>query len=394
MAINGMTQKEMVQALEKGKKEFNKALKKLFTGQITLNFMLDIMYTMPNIYPDLQTYIPAPADTASVLTGRMQNLFYILCEHIVGVHRSKIIFLSDSERSQLENSKEYKKELMEDVYKELKLRYQTGVFIREGQLVRGDKFILFPLPYYITILTIKLLEVAPKTKEIPIIYVDIANKSLAVLSLLQDNFLDCAYSSCRIIIENYIRGTIFHNCKATIDEFYKFSDYELKQSLGYPFDDEFLDKFENRINKSCKNKIEYLHYGWVDVIPKYHQIVSKNPYSFGGIKKFIVEKFANSDKNQFDLLDYYHSMCNGYAHGSILNSKYPILHYFEIVSILTNVTVNAYSAACDEIGESTLIDGIDIISEIKKHYEILKDAEMKKSTENFENYYRNFKVRR
>lgn len=390
--MNEMIDKKMFEEIEKSKKRLNKELKKLFAGQITQNFMLDIMYTMIKRYRDLQQYIPAPKDAQSILSGRLQNLFYILCEHIIGVHRSKIIFLCDAERSKLEDSNEYKNELMEDVYKELKLRNQTGAFIREGQLVRGDRFILFPLPYYITILTLKFLEIAPKTKKMPIVYIDIANKSLAILSLLQDNFSDCAYSSCRIIIEDYIRGTIFHNCKEAMDEFYKFSEYELKQSLGYGFDDEFLGKFNNRINKSCRNKIEFLHYGWVDVIPGYHQIVDKYPYSFGSVKKFIVEKFADVDKNQYDLLDYYHSMCNGYAHGSILNSKYPLLHYFEITSILLNVTVNAYFAACDEIGENTSIDEIDIIAEINKHYTILKEAEQKKSTENFEGYYRNFKV--
>lgn len=390
--MNEMIDKKMFEEIEKSKKRLNKELKKLFAGQITQNFMLDIMYTMIKRYRDLQQYIPAPKDAQSILSGRLQNLFYILCEHIIGVHRSKIIFLCDAERSKLEDSNEYKNELMEDVYKELKLRNQTGAFIREGQLVRGDRFILFPLPYYITILTLKFLEIAPKTKKMPIVYIDIANKSLAILSLLQDNFSDCAYSSCRIIIEDYIRGTIFHNCKEAMDEFYKFSEYELKQSLGYGFDDEFLGKFNNRINKSCRNKIEFLHYGWVDVIPGYHQIVDKYPYSFGSVKKFIVEKFADVDKNQYDLLDYYHSMCNGYAHGSILNSKHPLLHYFEITSILLNVTVNAYFAACDEIGENTSIDEIDIIAEINKHYTILKEAEQKKSTENFEGYYRNFKV--
>lgn len=392
MQNNETINRDVIQAIEKSKKELNKELKKLFAGQITQNFMLNVMYTMLTRYLDLQSYIPSPDDVQLILSGRSQNLFYILCEHIIGVHRSKIIFLSDSERSRLEDSSEYKEELMEDVYKELKLRYQTGVFIREGQLVRGDRFILFPLPYYITILTLKLLKIAPKTKKMPIVYIDIANKSLAILSLLQDNFSDCAYSSCRIIIEDYIRGTIFYNCNEAMDEFYKFSEYELKQSLGYKFDDEFLDKFNNRLNKSCRNKIEFLHYGWVDVIPGYHQIVVKNPYSFGSVKKFIVEKFARVDKNQYDLLDYYHSMCNGYAHGSILNSKYPLLHYFEITSILVNVTVNAYFAACEEIEEDTKIDELDIISEINKHYKVLKDADLKKSTENFENYYKNFKV--
>ena len=383
---------ETIKKIEKFKKELNKELKKLFAGQIASNFMLDIMYAMITKYPDLQQYIPAINDAQIILTGRLQNLFYILCEHIIGVHRSKIIFLSEDERSKLEKSSEYKNELIEDVYKELKLRDQTGIFIREGQIVRGDKFILFPVPYYLTIVTIKLLEIAPKIKSMPIVYIDIANKSLAILSLLQDNFLDCAYPCCRIIIEDYIRGTIFYNCKETKEEFYKFSNFELRKSLGNEFDEEFLNKFNNRLNKKRMNKIEFLHYGWVDVIPDYHKIVVKNPYSFGGVKKFIVEKFSDVDKSQYDLLNHYHSMCNGYAHGSILNSKYPILHYFDITSILVTVTANVYLAACREIGESTLIDGVDIIEEVNKHYKILKDAEQKKSIENYNKYYKNFKV--
>ncbi len=36
------------------------------------------------------------------------------------------------------------------------------------------------------------------------------------------------------------------------------------------------------------------------------------------------------------------------------------------------------------------IDGIDVIGLINKHYQILKVAESKKSTENFERYYKNF----
>lgn len=388
--LDNQNNKEMLEALEKTKKELNKELKKLFSGQIKLNFMLDIMYSMIIRFPDLSSYVPNPDNMQTVLTGRMQNLFYILCEHIIGVHRSKIIFLSEEERSKMENDLNYKSELVDDVYKELKLRYKTGVFIREGQLIQGDKFILFPLPYYITIIALRLLELAPQTKLMPVVFIDIAKKSLAALSLLQDNFSDCAYSSCRIIIEQYIRGTIFHNCNNALKEWYLFNDYDLKHSIGFDYDKEFLNKFENRINKVCRNKIDYLHYGWVDVIPDYHKIVEVHPYTFGGIKRFIVQKFSNVDKDYFDLLDYYHSMCNGYVHGSILNSKYPLLHYFEISSILTEVTVNAYAAVCEEIGIDKKIDSIDIIAEVNKHYSILKKAEVKKSTDTFEKYYKNF----
>ena len=82
----------MFEEIEKGKKGLNKELKKLFAGQITQIFMLDIMYTMIARYPDLQQYIPAPNDAQSILSGRLQNLFYILCEHVIGVHRPKSSF--------------------------------------------------------------------------------------------------------------------------------------------------------------------------------------------------------------------------------------------------------------------------------------------------------------
>ena len=388
-----MMAKEDIAFLEKSKKELNKILKSFFSGQITLNFMLDIMYSMLNLYPELGQYIQAPNDVRTVLSGRTQNLFYVLCEHIIGVHRSKTIFLSNEERSKLEDDKAYRSELMADVYQEIKLRPHIDALIRNSQLIRGDRFLLFPVPYYIAVLESRFLQLSFKSKEIPFVYTNIANKSLAVLSLLQDNFADCSYSTCRIIIEEYLRGTIFHNCKEAVEEYYKFTEYELKQSIGYPQEQEFLDKFDNRLNKSCRNKIEYLHYGWVDVVPHYHEVVKQHPYTFGGIKNFIVEKFANDEsKDQFELLDYYHNMCHGYTHGSIGNSKYPVLHYFEICSILANTTVNAYYALCQELGEETAIDGADVIAEINKHYKILKEAELKKSTENFENYYKNFKV--
>ena len=378
------------QFIENSKKALNKELKDLFSGQITQNFMLSVMYRMIDRYPELpkSKHLPNPNDPKAILSGRMPNLFFNLCEHIVGVHRSKIIFLSDRERSRLEDDNQYVQELMDDVLKQIQLRYITGIFIREGGVINGDRFILFPIPYYITVVTFKLMEIAAYTKEMPAVYYDIANKSLAALSLLQDNLLDCAYTNCRIIIEDYMRATIFKNCKAAKEEFYSFSEYELEQCLGYRFNDEFQEKYKNRINKSERNQIDYLHYGWVDTIPGYHDVVDRHPYSFGGIKNFIVEKFVGIDKNQYDLLDYYHTMCNGYIHGSVLKSKYPLLHYFEICSILANVTVNAYSAACKEIGMDTKIDGIDIIAEINKHYKILKEAESKKNTTNFDNYYK------
>lgn len=120
---------------------------------------------------------------------------------------------------------------------------------------------------------------------------DILFQALAALSLLRDGFVDSAYPICRIIIEEYINATIFKNCPAALAEYEKFSFYDLKHSIGYDFDDEFLDKFDNRLNKVAKNRVWFLHFGWVDVIPKYHEVVKQNPYTFNGLKDFLRSSF-------------------------------------------------------------------------------------------------------
>lgn len=393
MEIDQSIFKEHLKTIEKQKRELNKKLKSLFSGQITLNFMLEIMYKMITGFPDLDNYIQNPNDEATIISGRTENLFYVLCELIVGVHRSKTIFYSDEERAKLENDLNYRSELIEDVYKEIKLRPCISSLLRYPQLIMGDKFLLFPVPYYLSILSVRFLSLCSQSKEMPTIYTNIANKSLAVLSLLQDNFVDCTYAACRTIIEDYFRATIFHNCQGAIKEYFNLSFFELKQSLGYPLNQEFYEKFDNRLNKNSKNRLDYLHYGWVDAIPHYHDVVKSYPYSFSGIKEYIIKESANDEfRSEFEILDYYHNMCHGYIHGSVGNSRYPLLHYFEISSILVLTTLKAYYALCKELSVDPSINETDLLVEIKKHYAFLKEAESKKSTENFDKYYKNFKA--
>ena len=375
--INILNQEDIL-----NRRELNKILKSIFSGQITINFMLDIFYIIYDFNKDIRALII-----------KNPQLVVVICELIVGAHKSKTIFFNDEERAKTEDNKEYRNELVEDVLKMFKLRDHINLIIRPNQLIKGDKFLLFPVPYYIAILESNFVKIAEKSKEIPYVYSTIAYKSLAILSLLQDNFGDCAYSICRVIIEEYLRGNIFKNCKEALYEYDKFTQYELKKSIRYPQDEEFDKKFKNRLNKTRVQKSDFLHYGWVDAIPGYHSIIKERPYTFTGIKNFIVEKFSKDEsKGSFEILEYYHNMCHGYVHGSIQGSKYPLLHYFEINSILVNVTVNAYSALCNELKIDSSIDGIDVLSEINKHYKILEDAEKKKSTESFEDYYKRFKL--
>ena len=90
MDTNFVVTNEYLEMLEKSKRELNKILKSFFTGQITLNFMLNTMYLMLNLYPDLGRYIQTEYDIKDVLSGRTQNIFYVLCEHIIVLNINKI----------------------------------------------------------------------------------------------------------------------------------------------------------------------------------------------------------------------------------------------------------------------------------------------------------------
>lgn len=382
----------LIETIEKIKKELNKELKNIFSGQITLNFMLDIMWKIIYLHPEiLQNY--ANIDFSQLLSEKSNNVYYELCLLIIGYHRSRIIFMNDNERSILENDSRYVNEIVKEVYIGFKLRNNIGFFLKNNPLINGDKFIYFPVPYYLLLLVIKLSKLICQSTNINGLIVNMCNKALAILSLLQDGFVDSAYAICRILIEEFIVRIVFNEYPEVITEYERFNLFALKYGIGYKFDDNFLAKFKERINKSVNNKIQFMYFGWVDVIPRYHDLVENNPYTFNGLLNFLVKKYdKNLEKyNLFDKLKYFHTMCSGYSHGSIGYSKYQILHYFEIATILVMIIPNIYTEICNEKSVEKEIDRVDILGLLNKHFEILKIIESKKSTENFEQYYKKFK---
>jgi hypothetical protein len=136
----------------------------------------------------------------------------------------------------------------------------------------------------------------------------------------------------------------------------KFSYYETIQTCcEQEFPDEFNQLFANRVNKKEKNKIEYLHYGFVDKISDYHDIVKQKPYSFNGLLKYLKAISSSDILGVFDTIEMLHKMCHGYVHGGISESKYPLLHYFEITLMLYYVIPTTYMMFCADYNEETNI---------------------------------------
>ena len=258
--------------------------------------------------------------------------------------------------------------------------------------MRGELFLAYNLPYDLFVMAIRMNELLRQSKKSAPnfkIYASISNKSAAVLSLLEDNFLDNCYPICRAIIELYLKLVLFTDYPDLVNDYYKFVDYEIRQACceqKYP--DEFNELFDKRMNKVKPTKIDYLHYGWLDKINHYHNVVKKHPYSVNGILEFLTITHAESEKNLFEGLGIFYKMCHGYTHGNITNAKYPLLHYFEVSLMLNATLTHSYILLCNDLRVDTRINGIDIVEKAKKDFHVLNKQYSQRSTELFERHYK------
>lgn len=229
--------------------------------------------------------------------------------------------------------------------------------------------------------------IALKEAKTPVVFcfAKLTNKALSALSLLEDNFLGTVYLPCRTVLELYAKLLVMRAFPELFAEDEKFSYFETIQSCcNQVLPDEFNELFSNRINKNGRNKIEYLHYGFVDKIPNYHDIVKQKPYTFMGILTYLKANCENETLAAFKMMEHLYKMCHAYAHGGVAESRYPLLHYFEISLMLSCVVPSVYEMVCEDYSEERDVLGINILEKFNADYVLLCEQYEKRSTENFE----------
>ena len=371
--------------------EGDQALKRIFGRYIKGTFLIKMKYLVIQKFPDFFKYYDMRIDMVKLMVGN--ELFeFDLCRTIVGCHSCNIIFLSDNERVALERDRDYQNRLADNVIENIKLRGYGSVFFRKEPIMQGELFLSHNVPYNMFVLAIRMNQILRESPQnnskYQFLYNSISNKALACLSLLEDNFLDNCYPICRAIIELYLKLLLFKDYPDLVDEHYKFNEFELHQTcVEQQYPEEFNELFQNRIDTSCKKKIDYLHYGWLDKIPNYHDVVRKQPYSINGILNFLRATHVDSE-TLFDKIEFFYKMCHGYTHGNIGTAKYPLLHYFEISIIMQITVLHSYIMLCEENGGHQNINGIDVVAKAERDFIPLNEQYQKKSTELFEAHYK------
>ena len=367
------------------------ALRNIFKHEIKENFLIKIYHrVLDTLKQDIFLYYPYNLSLENSIINHLNRWEYDICKMIVGLHKSNTIFDSDEEKGRKQNEEKYQQKLVNEVIENIKLRQYGSYFFRQNQIVAGDRFLYFHLPYDLFVICTRMNELLIKNADKkPPFYnhiSKISNIGLSTLSLLENNFLDNAYPLCRTIIELYIETLVLsHNSKS--QNIYKdFSQIEFeKTQCGIDYPKDFLDKFDNRKKKNENKKNMYLHFGWVDEIENYHKIVKKNPYSVAGLIKYLKFKYPEGN---YDIYERFYKQCHSYSHANPIGVAYPLLSYFEVSIMLFLAINNTYKYLCDCLEIDTNINGINIYEKTERDYELIVSQFNKRNTENFKEYYK------
>ena len=369
--------------------ENKKTIKELFKDKINVSFLIKIKSEVLNkMALDLLNYYPFQFDNKKFLTGPDETPEYDICRIIVGVHRHHSIFLSEQEIRENQRNAAYQEQLVNEVIEKIRLRHFGSVFFRRKQLLLGDEFLYFPVPYELFVMCMRsICLISENASSFFVEYRDILNNALSSLTLMENNFLSNAYPLCRGMIEQYLKVLILKKHPENYKDYERFCNFEIEQSCcSQKYPDEFIELFDKRILSSLKSKVDYLHYGWLDNIESY-DTKSTNRYSIYGIMDYLM---AEADDEQYSILNHIKSlykMCHGYTHGSTVHVRYPLLQYFEISVMLYYVITTVFNDIYQTLNIDFDPEDKILIENLERDFSLLQEQYKKRSTENFDLYY-------
>lgn len=369
--------------------ENNKTIKELFKDKINGSFLIKIKSEVLNrIALELFEFYPLQFDNKKILTGTDETPEYDICRIIVGVHRHHSIFLSEQEIRKNQRNATYQEQIVKEVIEKIRVRRFGSVFFRRKQLLLGDEFLYFPVPYELFVMCMRsICLISGNTSSFFVEYGDILNNALSSLTLMENNFLSNAYPLCRGMIEQYLKVLILKKHPENYKDYIRFCNFEIEQSCcSQKYPDEFIELFDKRILASSKSKVDYLHYGWLDNIETYTTKFT-NRYSIYGIMDYLMD---NADDEQYAVLNHIktlYKMCHGYTHGSAVHVRYPLLQYFEISIMLYHVITTIFNDIHKTLNIDFATEDEVLIDILNRDFSILNDQYEKRSTENFNLYY-------
>lgn len=365
--MNQLPNNEFFKQIEFQNKE---GIKKLFKDEIKISFLLKMRELIINTYKDIYIYYPNILNLSNVdiIRGADNHIDYDLCCHIIGIHKTNILFLSEEEKGKLQNDKNYQKKLCNQVYEHIKLRQFGSTFFREKQLMPSERFLYFTMGYDVFVLSQYLAYIVEKNiqnkNRLKIFYMSMLNEAFCILTLIENGLLLDAFPQCRNIIELYYKYLILRYNSSAMEAYFEFCEYEINYASFNQFDDKFLKKYNSFDDNKKPNIIDYLHYGWIDEIFDFNYLGNDKKYSFVGLNNYI--NFKNRNNNDFQYLKDTHNSCHMLSHGSTISRTYPIESYFQLVHVLAIILKKILIDVCDVVKGTPKINSINLKNKFEK----------------------------
>ena len=387
--MNNLINPQLVQLGREICEEHNQTLKEMFRSKIDGWFLIKIKdKVISNLGVGLFQFYHWGFNTSASLVGLEESPEYDICKLIVGIHCHYSVFLSEEEIKKNQRTYEYQMKIVNEVIEKIHLRQFGSACFRRKHLFLGDDFLYFPIPYELFVLCGRFYDTVQTLKlPIPIYYVDIVNNAISALTLMENNLLANAYPPCRGMIELYLKMLVLQKHPECLNIYNDFCSYEIDQSCcSQKYPEEFNQLYKKRLLQSANNKIDYLHYGWLDYISAY-TTRNSNRYSLNGIIMYLQNTSDIDTVNQLEHIKTLYKMCHGYTHGSTFHVKYPLLHYFEISIMLYYVLKDVFTYVHKKYDIEMLLKDQNLLQNLDRDFQVLYEQYERRSTENFELYY-------
>lgn len=379
---------------QKIQNENNKTIRELFKSKINASFLIKIKSMVQSeLGPALFQYYPIRFDNATRVSGNEETPEYDICRIIIGVHRHHSIFLSEQEIRRMQHSEEYQRQLVNEVIEKIQLREFGSTYFRKKQLLLGDEFLYFPVPYELFAMCIRSIRLMHNNSNIASAYplsfeyCNVLSTALSSLTLLENNLLSSAYPLCRGMIEQYLKVLILKQHPEQHKDFEKFRQFEIDQSCcSQKYPAAFVDLYNNRCLLSCTSKANYLHYGWLDEIKDY-TTQKATRYSIYGILEYLMHTADDDERKTLHQIETLYKMCHGYTHGSAVSVKYPLLQYFEISIMLFHIVTAVFSNIYAILNTDLLPEDKLLLDILNRDYDILSQQYSIRSGLLFDSYY-------
>lgn len=225
------------------KEIINMVIEKLFFNQIHVDFLKEMLWRTlfkQNMIYNFQSFY----QINPIVTSPTPNITLIICKHIIGIHKSNIWNLEKDDINKLETSEEYKNKIAEETWKLISIRdvrnemfFLNEPLLQDYKYSNGSPIIYYPYLFCIAIVCFHVINSTAPEKD-----KNIFNKTIAFLLLLNNGFVEEAFSQLRTILEACFEEIIFTFYPEVRNEKKLFNTYNKKTI-------EFKNKYKNAVKK-------------------------------------------------------------------------------------------------------------------------------------------------